>query len=118
MPVSKIHFSVIESMECRRADVRGEGAKSRSFPGRIRHGGLSSMRNWSIYAGRLLGVELRVHLTFLFLLLFVLLNDSSGGAGMARGLALVALIFASVTIHEMGHLVVAARQGMRVRAIL
>ena len=31
------------------------------------------MRGWSIFAGRFLGVEFRIHITFLFLLMFVLL---------------------------------------------
>ena len=30
-----------------------------------------SMRSWSIPVGRLFGIEIRIHLTFLFLLVFV-----------------------------------------------
>ena len=49
------------------------------------------MRNWSIPAGRLFGVELRIHLTFFFLLLFVWVTESAshGPASAGRGLALV-----------------------------
>lgn len=78
------------------------------------------MRLWSIFAGRFLGVELRIHLTFLFLLLFVLLSEplNLGTTGVARGLALVAIIFGSVILHEMGHAIVARRSGIPVRGIM
>ena len=77
------------------------------------------MRGWSIPAGRLFGVEIRIHLTFFFLLFFVWMTESmvKGGSGPARGLALVGIIFASVIAHEMAHAVVAMRNGVPVRAI-
>src|ERR1700724_728861 len=79
------------------------------------------MKGWSIFAGRLFGVELRIHLTFLLLLLFVLLTESfrpGSGTGAARGFALVAIIFGSVVLHELGHAVVATHNGVKVRGIL
>jgi Zn-dependent protease/CBS domain-containing protein len=81
---------------------------------------LIALRSWSIFAGRFFGVEFRIHLTFLFLLLFVLIKESndSGPAGAVRGLALVAIIFGSVILHELGHAVVAVRTGVPVRGIM
>ncbi|HXE91959.1 MAG TPA: site-2 protease family protein [Terriglobales bacterium] len=76
------------------------------------------MRSWSIPAGRLFGVEVRIHLTFLFLLLFVWMTEAPQAGGVGRGLALVGLIFASVLAHEMGHLAIAQQVGMPVRVSL
>jgi Zn-dependent protease/CBS domain-containing protein len=78
------------------------------------------MRNWSIPAGRVFGVELRIHLTFFFLLLFVWLTESAshGPASAGRGLALVGIIFASVILHELGHALVATHAGIPAKAII
>jgi Zn-dependent protease/CBS domain-containing protein len=78
------------------------------------------MRSWSIPAGRLFGVDIRIHLTFVFLLAFVWFTQSvtMGTAGAMRGLALVAIIFGCVVLHEIGHAVVARRNGVAVRSII
>ena len=78
------------------------------------------MRNWSIPAGRLFGVELRIHLTFLFLLLFIWLTESAshGPSSAGRGLSLVGLIFASVVLHELGHALVGMQSGVPAKAII
>jgi Zn-dependent protease/CBS domain-containing protein len=78
------------------------------------------MRNWSIPAGRIFGVELRIHLTFFFLLLFVWLTESAshGPASAGRGLALVGIIFASVVLHELGHALVSTHAGIPAKAII
>src|SRR5512138_1696595 len=78
------------------------------------------MRNWSIPAGKIFGVELRIHLTFAFLLLFVWATESAkaGVPGALRGLALVAIVFGSVVVHELGHAITAMRFGVGVRSIM
>lgn len=78
------------------------------------------MRSWSFPAGRLLGVDIRVHLTFVALLIFVWVTQSvtMGSSGAARGVALVAVIFGSVVLHELGHALVARRSGIMVRSII
>lgn len=78
------------------------------------------MRNWSIPAGRVFGVELRIHLTFFFLLLFVWLTESAshGPASAGRGLALVGIVFAAVLLHELGHALVATQAGIPAKAII
>jgi len=78
------------------------------------------MRNWSIPAGRLFGVELRIHLTFFFLLIFVWLTESAthGASTAGRGLALVGIIFGSVVLHELGHALTSLRAGIPAKAII
>ena len=79
------------------------------------------MRNWSIPAGRLFGVEIRIHLTFFFLLAFVWVTESAarGSASAApRGLALVGIIFGCVVLHELGHALTSMRAGIPAKAII
>jgi Zn-dependent protease len=78
------------------------------------------MRSWSLPAGRLFGVDLRIHITFIALLLFVWVTQSvtMGTNGAVRGVALVAIIFACVVLHELGHALVAQRSGVAVRSII
>jgi len=78
------------------------------------------MRNWSLFAGRFWGAEFRVHVTFLFLLVFLLLMETSrsGPRVVARVLALATLILISVILHELGHAVASARHGVSVKAVL
>jgi Zn-dependent protease/CBS domain-containing protein len=78
------------------------------------------MRSWSVPAGRLFGVEIRIHLTFFFLLIFVWMTESAshGANGAARGLALVGIIFGCVILHELGHALVAMCAGMAAKSII
>jgi Zn-dependent protease/predicted transcriptional regulator len=78
------------------------------------------MKNSSIPAGRLFGVELRLHMTFAILLAFVLLTESYAGGtrGAIRGFILVVIIFGSVIAHELGHAVTAMSFGIGVRSIV
>jgi len=75
------------------------------------------MRSWSIPVGRLFEVEIRVHVTFVLLLLFVCgTADSMQGAW--RGLALSGIIFGSVVLHELGHALVSRRSGIPAKGIV
>jgi Zn-dependent protease/CBS domain-containing protein len=78
------------------------------------------MRSWSIPIGRLFGVEVRLHLTFVFLLAFVWMAEAAmkGNSTPARVLTLVAIIFGSVVLHELGHALVAQREGLQAKAII
>ena len=71
-------------------------------------------------AGRIFGVELRIHWTFFLLPLFVWYTEYSahGTANEGRDLALVGIIFASVVAHELGHALVARRSGLRAKSII
>jgi Zn-dependent protease/CBS domain-containing protein len=78
------------------------------------------MRSWSIPAGRLFGIEIRIHLTFFFLLLFVWSAESTTQdvTTALRALGLVGVIFASVILHELGHALVARRAGVPAKGII
>jgi Zn-dependent protease/CBS domain-containing protein len=77
-----------------------------------------SMRSWSIPVGRLFGIEIRIHLTFLFLLVFVWSTASQDANTAMRGLALVGIVFGSVVLHELGHALVARGSGIPAKGII
>lgn len=79
------------------------------------------MRSWSISVGRLLGVDLRIHLTFLVLPIFIYWTDYATrkqNANEGRDLALVGIILACVCAHEFGHLIAERRFGLIPKAII
>jgi Zn-dependent protease/CBS domain-containing protein len=79
-----------------------------------------SMRSWSIPVGRLFGIEIRIHLTFLFLLVFVWSTETAAQDANAalRGLGLVGIVFGSVVLHELGHALVARGSGIPAKGII
>src|SRR5258708_7519499 len=78
------------------------------------------MRSWSIPAGRLFGIEIRIHLTFFFLVLFVWSAESAtqDSATALPALALVGVIFASVVLHDLGQAWVSRREGVPAKGII
>jgi Zn-dependent protease/CBS domain-containing protein len=77
------------------------------------------MGTWSIPAGQIFGVNLRIHFSFILLLLYLwTLDPQTTANGGARGLAMVGLLFVSVVLHELGHLWMSARSGTKVRAVV
>jgi Zn-dependent protease/CBS domain-containing protein len=78
------------------------------------------MRSWSVHVGRLFGVEVRLHLTFLILPLFVFWTEYTvhPSANGPRDLALVGIILACVGAHEVGHMLVARRAGLVAKAVI
>ena len=78
------------------------------------------MRSWSIPVGRLFGVDVRLHLTFLILPMFVFWTDyaAHNSANGTHDLALVGIILACVAAHECGHMLAARRMGMIPKAVI
>ena len=69
--------------------------------------------------GRLVGVEVRLHWTFLALVaLLVGANAPVGAGSVATGLAWLVAIFGSVLLHELAHCRLARRRGAIVEDIL
>jgi len=75
---------------------------------------------WSWKLGRVGGVELRIHATFLLLLAWLALiyyRGTGTAAGATRGILFVLALFASVVLHELGHAFAARRFGVKTRDI-
>jgi len=76
-------------------------------------------RKSSVAVARVLGVEIRLHWTFLALVLLVVWANAQGGArAIGDGLLWIVAVFGSVLIHELAHCVVARRRGVMVLDIL
>ncbi|HEX4784286.1 MAG TPA: site-2 protease family protein, partial [Candidatus Sulfotelmatobacter sp.] len=79
------------------------------------------MRSWSIPVGRLFGVEVRLHLTFFILPVFIFWTQYAANQASANGprdMALVGLILACVAAHECGHMLAARRYGLIPKAVI
>lgn len=71
--------------------------------------------------GRLFGIDVRIHLTFLILPVFIFWTDYAAhqnGASGPRDLALVGIILACVAAHEAGHMLAARRYGLTPKAVI
>src|SRR5258707_479014 len=78
------------------------------------------MRNWSVFTARFGGTEIRIHLTFVVLLLFLLVVEvnRSGPRVVTRVFIVTGLILLSALLHEFGHTLVSARQGFPVKGFV
>ncbi len=74
---------------------------------------------WSLPIGRVFGISLRLHFTFLLFLAFIayggFVDAGLNGAGWA--VAMFGSVFACIALHELGHSVVAQQLGVQVRSI-
>ncbi len=78
------------------------------------------MRSWSIPAGRLFGVEIRIHLTFFFLLPLCGLRSRRRKSGLRvhADSRWWAFIFGCVVLHELGHALTSMHAGIPAKAII
>src|SRR3954447_14583583 len=81
---------------------------------------MTTMKSWSIPLGKVFGVELRLHLSFLFLVMFILfpLLDPSAGVAASKGMALIGIITLAVLLHELGHIFVGNTRGVSPKAVM
>src|SRR5512142_2975073 len=82
------------------------------FAARNRAAG-SCMRSWSIPLGRFFGANVRLHLTFLLLLIYIWATEVYYHPPQEwwRALAVVGIVFGAVVLHELGHALGALRSG-------
>jgi Zn-dependent protease/predicted transcriptional regulator len=76
---------------------------------------------WSWKIGRLAGINVYVHATFLFLIFFILIAhwvEGHSAATALAGIVFVLLIFACVVLHELGHALTGRHYGIRTRDII
>jgi Zn-dependent protease/predicted transcriptional regulator len=94
------------------SDGRGEQAEGGARPRERRGSG------WSFRIGTLLGVPIRVHVTFLFLLVWFGAVSSQSGRGYLGGVVFLLLLFGCVVLHELGHATMARRYGVKTSEIV
>lgn len=74
---------------------------------------------WSVSIGRVAGVRIRIHASFLLLVLLVFWVGATTTLGGALAeLVWIVVVFACVVVHELAHSVVATRLGIRVKDIV
>ena len=76
---------------------------------------------WSWRIGRIAGIDVYVHFTFLLLLVWVGIEHylAHGDIGEAiGGLVFILALFGIVVLHELGHALTARRFGIRTRDII
>jgi Zn-dependent protease len=74
---------------------------------------------WSFRVARVFGIDVKVHFSFFLIIVIGAMQwRAAGPAGMAFGVGLMLLLFLCVTLHELGHSVVAQGFGVPVREII
>src|SRR5437870_2002531 len=77
-----------------------------------------SVQRWSLSLGRWWGVAVYLHVFFVLSALLALAFNWSEPDLLGTGLLMVAILLASVTLHEVGHALAALRIGGKVDAIV
>lgn len=77
--------------------------------------------DWATTIGTIRGVKIRIHATFVLIILWAVYNwgisSRWGTSGALFGVLLIALLFVSVVLHELAHSSVAMLYGVQVREI-
>jgi Zn-dependent protease/CBS domain-containing protein len=76
---------------------------------------------WSIKFARVKGIDIKVHLTFVLILIWAAyrwgVSMGAGSKGALYGIVVILLLFVCVTLHELAHSLTAMRFGVKVRDI-
>jgi Zn-dependent protease/CBS domain-containing protein len=77
--------------------------------------------HWSWKLGRISGIDVYMHATFLLLIAFVLFVYWMNGHNVATtlmGLLLVLVVFGCIVLHELGHALTARKYGIRTKDLI
>lgn len=74
---------------------------------------------WSITLGRFVGTAVRIHITFLLLLIWIwfAFYQQGGTEAAWQGVAFISLLFLCVLLHEFGHVLAAKRYGVNTKDV-
>ena len=76
---------------------------------------------WSLSLGRISGIEVFVHWTFLILIAWILFSHVSMGHSWEQslvGVVFILVLFACVLLHELGHALTGKRYGITTKNIM
>lgn len=77
--------------------------------------------NWSLKLFKIKGIDIKIHLTFVLILIWAAyrwsVSTGEGLQGAVFGIVATLLLFFSVTLHELGHSFQALKYGIKVRDI-
>ena len=73
---------------------------------------------WAFQIATVLGIPIRIHLTFVLLLFWFGFAATSRGGSPAIAMGFLLLLFACVALHELGHAAMALRFGVRTSEIV
>ncbi len=76
---------------------------------------------WSLNLGRIAGIEIFIHWTFLILIAWILFSHINMGHGWTEslmGVLFILLLFACVLLHELGHALTGRRYGIATNSIV
>lgn len=73
---------------------------------------------WEITVAEIIGIPVRVNLSFMLLVLWIVTSDTSAGLGLWGMLVLIVGLATSIVVHELGHAVAARAFGIRTRDII
>jgi Zn-dependent protease/CBS domain-containing protein len=73
--------------------------------------------SWSFKLGRVFGIDVKVHFTFMLILVWGAFNYG-GSAGLGYGLLVTLALFTLVILHELGHSLAAKWYGIPVKDII
>ena len=73
---------------------------------------------WSLHVGSVVGIPIRIHFTFAFLVVWFAYRGAKAGHNPFLAVAFLLLLFGCVVLHELGHALMARRFGVRTRDIV